>query len=372
MLRTISIKLDVTQEQNKALVQLQQAFNQACNTIVPIAVENHCWNRVKLHHLAYYHVRTTMALGSQMVCNAVAAVSEAYCALKGKKSETAPAINFKPTASVHFDKRTYSLQHNTVSLYTLSGRIQVPLQLGEFQQNYLQQGKPKEAELLCKKGVWFFNLVLDIPDVALQHPSGNVLGVDLGENNLAATSSGKLFGGKQLCHERDRALALRRQLQSNGSKSAKQLLQKISGKEARHVTHINHVVSKAIVEEAISTGCGAIALEELTNIRQRIRAGKRVRSRLHRWAWEQLQTFVEYKAQAAGLKIIFVNPAYTSKTCSTCGQLGARSKHRFVCKFCGIQRHSDLNASQNIRRIAMSADIATGAVGLPHVATAFS
>ncbi len=48
-----------------------------------------------------------------------------------------------------------------------------------------------------------------------------------------------------------------------------------------------------------------------------------------------------------------------------CGAIGSRSKHRFTCKFCGIQRHADLNASHTIRRIAMSADVATGTVNYP-------
>lgn len=370
MQRTVSIKLDTTLQQSQDLIQLQKEFNRACNNIVPMAVENRCWNRVSLHHLSYYQIRHTVNLGSQMVCNAIKTVCDAYKVLKVRKSEPVPTINFKPRSSVHFDKRTYTLKDNVVSLYTLSGRIVVPLRLGDFQRHYLQHGIGKEAELICRKGTWFFNLVLDIPEAALVQPSGNILGVDLGENNLAATSSGKLFGGGQLRHERDCALALRGRLQSNGSKSAKQRLNEISGKEARHVRHVNHCMSKAIVQEAIATGCDTIAMEDLTNIRQRIRAGKRVRSRLHRWPWAQLQTLICYKAQAAGLKILFVNPAYTSQMCATCGQIGVRSKHRLVCKFCGIQRHSDLNASQNICRIAVSADAVTGTVNCPNVATA--
>jgi IS605 OrfB family transposase len=371
MRRTISIKLDTSVEQNTALMQLQGVFNQTCNTVASIAMKNRCWNRVALHHLSYYQIRTGQAtLGSQMVCNAIRTVCDAYKVLKIKKTELVPLVMFKQRSSVHFDKRTYSLNDGVVSLYTISGRILVPMKLGAFQQNYLQKGQPKEAELICKNGQWFFNLVLDSPDTQLLPSAGKVLGVDLGENNLAATSSGKLFGGGELRHERDCALSLRKQLQSNGSESAKQLLKKISGREARHVKHVNHVISKAIVQEAQAAGCDTIAMESLANIRRRIRAGKRVRSRLHRWAWAQLQEFVQYKAQALGLNVVFVNLAYTSQTCAECGQVGLRQKHCFVCKFCGIQRHSDLNASQNIRRIALSADSATGTVNYPNVATA--
>lgn len=41
-----------------------------------------------------------------------------------------------------------------------------------------------------------------------------------------------------------------------------------------------------------------------------------------------------------------------------------------IFNFCGVQRHSDLNASLNIRRIAVSADAAMGIVNCPNVATA--
>lgn len=45
---------------------------------------------------------------------------------------------------------------------------------------------------------------------------------------------------------------------------------------------------------------GVIAVERLTHIRERIKAGKRVRTRLHRWGWAQLQNFVQYKARGRG------------------------------------------------------------------------
>jgi IS605 OrfB family transposase len=377
MHRTISIKLCATEEQNKALLELREIFNRVCNSVVSIAMENRCWNRVKLHHLSYYQIRFGQEngvpiLGSQMVCNAIKAVCDAYKVLKIRKDEEVPKITFRQSSSIHFDKRTYSIQGDSISLYTIFGRVLVPMKLGEFQSNHLQSGRPKEAELILRNGQWFFNLVLDMQDIRPVPYVQKVLGVDLGENNLAATSTGKLFGGCELRHERDCALALRGRLQSNGSESSRQLLKKISGKEARHVKHVNHVVSKKIVEEAQKSGCDTIAMESLTNIRKGIRAGKRVRSRLHRWPWAQLQDFISYKAQDVGIKIIFVNPAYTSQTCSDCERIGIRHKHKFECKFCGIQRHSDLNASRNIRRIAVSAGNATGTVNYPHVAVAIN
>lgn len=352
MKRTISIKLKLTKNQTDQLCALRDEFLTACNQIVPFAVEHRCWNRVALHNFSYSKVRASTQLGSQMICNAIFTVCKAYknkCILKG---ETVPTIRFHKNRSVHFDKRTYSLKGNSLSLYTLQGRIRVEMQMGPFQQAYFANGSPKEAELIFKKGRWYFNLVLDLPDSLICQNSG-IMGVDLGENVLAATSSGKLFGGGKVRHERHQFLSKRRSLQSNGSQSAKQLLKKISGKEARRIKHINHEVSKQVIQEAMSTDVGTIVMEDLTNIRQRIRAGKKMRSRLHRWAFHQLQMLIQYKAESHGLKVLYVNPAYSSQTCSLCGQLGERNQHLFKCT-CGNQQHSDLNASRTLCRFVQS------------------
>ena len=84
--------------------------------------------------------------------------------------------------------------------------------------------------------------------------SDKVMGVDVGENNIAATSSGTIYGGNKLKHQRDKYLGLRKRLQSNGSQSAKQKLRKIAGKEARHVKSINHKISKQVVKCAKHSG----------------------------------------------------------------------------------------------------------------------
>jgi IS605 OrfB family transposase len=370
MKRTISIKLETSPEQDNRLALLQREFARACNTMVGFAVGNQCSNRVKLHHLGYYATREIVPdLGSQMTCNAVAAVVQSYKSLLANNPRLRkadwPVINFRETGSVHFDKRTYTIRGNAISLFTTQGRIIVPMKPGEFQRSFLETGAPKEAELTCRKGKFYFNLVLDLPDVAMK-PFGLAAGVDLGENTIAAISTGKLFGGGKLRHDRDKFLALRGRLQRNGSQSARQLLCKVSGREARHVKHVNHEVSKAIVSEAVKNDISTITMEDLTNIRKRIRAGKRMRSRLHRWAWAQLQTFVAYKAEGGGLRVEFVNPAYTSQTCSVCGSLGVRVKHRFSCT-CGSLAHSDLNASRNLARLGATAVASTDAVNRPNV-----
>lgn len=365
-MRTVSLKLQPSAEQFAALDSLASSFADACSAIVPLVVEHRCWNRVALHHLAYYQIRALApSLGSQMVCQAVHRVADAYRALKANKGidkdKPVPAVKFSQS-SVSFDKRTYSIRDATVSLFTLAGRARVPFVAGKHQLNLLASGASKEARLLKRAGTWYFNLCVEIPEPTPR--GGGRFGVDVGENNLAATSSGKVFGGGELRHYRDKHLASRSRLQANGSRAAKRKLKAISGREQRHMRHINHETSKAIVAEAMRAGAGEVRLEDLTHIRKRIKAGRRVRARLHRWAFRQLQDFVAYKAIGAGLAVVYVNPAYTSQTCSTRGELGTRAKHSFVC-LCGTRLHADVNASRNIAEFAKPTGSARGACNSP-------
>jgi len=361
--RTIAIKLAPSEKHKGAFCELAEYFCRACNKVAAIALQEKETHRVRLHHLSYKLLRKEFPkLGSQMCCNAIGKVSQALKALKKPKE-----ILFRNSISVHFDKRTYTFKEGILSLYTLQGRVQLLLDISPYHAEYLRRGSIKEAELVCKGKRWFFHLVLDLPEV-ISCGSGKILAIDFGENNLAATSTGKVFGGAPLRAKRDKFLGHRGRLQSNGSQSAKQRLRQISGRERRHVTYVNHCVSKALIEEAKRNGCTQIVLEDLKNIRLRIRANKRVRSRLHRWSFDQLRQFVAYKAEAEGMGITYVNPAYTSQTCCFCGAMGHRSKHHFFCSNCGSHQHSDLNASQNLLRLATSTLVAAGEVNHRYVA----
>jgi putative transposase len=167
MLRTVPIKLIVTNDAANGLQSLRQEYAKACNMIVPEVIKNRCWNRVALHKAVYRMIRTTTKLGSQMTCNAIFSVCKAYQSQKKLKKiqidKTMPNITFNK-ASVHFDKKTYTLIGlDQISLYTLEGRIKATLSFGAHQKKWLEKGVPKEAELIFKNGNWYFNVTVHIP-----------------------------------------------------------------------------------------------------------------------------------------------------------------------------------------------------------------
>jgi len=217
MMRTASIRLEVSAEQASALAALRTAYADACNRLVPIVREHRLWNGVGLHQRMYSNLWQATPLGSQMCCNAIFSVCKAYKAQKElgriREDEPIPKIRFD-RPSVHFNKRTYTHTNDAVTLYTLGGCIKVAMRPGEHQRRILKSGQPKEAELVLRKGQWFFNLVVESSD-AEPVVSGPVMGVDIGESTLAAHSLGKVFGGEPLRDKRDRYLALPRRLQSN-------------------------------------------------------------------------------------------------------------------------------------------------------------
>ena len=169
-----------------------------------------------------------------------------------------------------------------------------------------------------------------------------------------AELGGEGAGGRlvDLTNRRKKNVLLRAKLQAKGTKPAKRLLKKRSKKEARFVADVNHQVSKKIVAGAKRTGRG-IAIEDLSGVRARVRLRKPQRAAVHSWAFAQLETFLTYKAAAAGVALVQVDPAYTSQTCSGCGHVSAKNRPnqaRFVCRACGVLLHADHNAAINIAR----------------------
>lgn len=70
------------------------------------------------------------------------------------------------------------------------------------------------------------------------------------------------------------------------------------------------------------------------------------------WAFAQLGEFIAYKARRAGVPVVYVDPAYTSRTCAECGYIdkaNRASQALFACRNCGFVDHADRNGSRSIK-----------------------
>lgn len=348
---TAPIKLLPTLAQADALRRTLVAANAACDHISQIAWETKTFRQFAVHKLVYQSVREQFGLSAQLAVRCIAKVADAYKLDRKTKRE------FQPLGAVAYDSRVLSFQRSksTVSIWTLDGRQTIPFVCGERQRALLatQRG---ETELVCVRGIWYLFAACEVEEPEPIDAEG-ALGVDLGIVNLATDSDGDTHSGKAVEARRQWYTNRRQALQKVGTKSAKRRLKQLSGKQRRFQTDTNHRISKHLVAKAERT-TRAIALEDLTHIRQRVRAyGPQQRARHSNWSFGQLRAHITYKSQRTGVPVILVNPAYTSQRCSMCGhteRVNRRSQAIFCCVVCAHQSSADVNAAINIERAAVN------------------
>ncbi|NJE26939.1 transposase, partial [Thermococcus sp. MV5] len=135
-------------------------------------------------------------------------------------------------------------------------------------------------------------------------------------------------------------------------KRRRELLEKYGERERNRLNDLYHKLANKIVE--LAEKYGGIALEDLTEIRDSIRYSAEMNGRLHRWSFLKLQSIIEYKAKLKGVKVVFVNPAYTSSLCPICGSKLSPNGHRVLkCSNCGFEADRDVVGSWNIRLKAL-------------------
>lgn len=353
--QTIMVKLLPTPEQAEALLETMEAFNRACNEIAEAAFKHRTANKASLQKLAYYNIRRKHGLSAQLTIRAISKVAEAY----KRDKKTKPT--FRSKGAIVYDQRILSWKGvERVSILTLRGRETIPVKYGAYQAERLKRIRG-QADLIHRNGVFLLAVVVETPEPPT-YKAKDWLGVDLGIKNIATDSDGQTWSGKQVNGPRKRYAKLRAKLQSKGTKSAKRLLKKRSGKESRFARDMNHRISKLLVAKAKGTGRG-LALEDLKGIRSRITVRKPQRRTQHSWSFRQLRQFIEYKAKLAGVPIRLVDPRNTSRTCPKCGftsKLNRRGE-RFQCGNCGFVGFADHIAALNIRgRAAVSQPYVSG------------
>ncbi|MEV1239607.1 transposase [Nonomuraea sp. NPDC049750] len=355
----VQLRLTPTPAQADSLAAAVLLCNQA-TVVSRLAWQHRVFTVVKLHRLAYYEVRGRVAgLGAQAAVRAIARVAGAYANRRASKKR---AHIFRPHGAVPCDARLLSFNRDarTVSLWTPTGRVTLPYTGRPEDLKAIEALPLGEADLICRRGVWLLQVALTLPNPVVREPVGGFVGVDQGVANLAVTSDravlpgpalpGPIGGNGHVRTLRERRHRQRRRLQKKGTSAARRVLRRLSGREHRMMTDLNHQISKFVVREAERTGRG-VALEDLQGIRSRVRAHRLQRRTLHSWAFAQQITFTRYKAARAGVAFLLVDPAYTSQACPECGHISRTNRPargRFVCQRCGLAGHADHIAARNI------------------------
>ncbi len=342
---TLQIKLLPTQEQFTSLKNTLKEANAACNEISETAWNKKLFNQFKLHKEVYHPIKSSFNLSAQMVVRCISKVADAYKLGKKVKRE------FRILGAITYDARILSYTKDGVSLWSVDGRLK-GIKFVCHNPNYLSYIKG-EADLVLKKGKFYLFQTVEVPEEDVKDIE-EFIGCDFGLVDICTLSNGKSFNSKPLQDHREKRQKVRSSIQRKGTKSAKRLLKRLSGRERTFGTITNHTISKQIVQLAKSEGKG-IAIEDLKGIRfSANKKGKKFRTRVGKWSYNQLRQFLTYKALLNGVKLVSVPPNYTSKTCSNCFHIGNRQGKKFTCNNCNSVFDADHNGAKNIALLGAS------------------
>lgn len=186
----LRVPLNTSVEQRARLIALQVAFARVCNALAPTVQKTGVWNRVALHHLMYRSLRERFPeMGSQMVCNAIYAVSRTSRLLFQHASsplnlsrlagKPLPLLRFADSNPVYFDRHTLSLKGGQLSLYTLDGRMRFALALQAGDEANFNEKKLKEI-ILASRPDGVFELAFQFSDEVEDEASATPVAADLG------------------------------------------------------------------------------------------------------------------------------------------------------------------------------------------------
>lgn len=278
------------------------------------------------------------------------AINAAKSVVKKYRKDTTKVVPVLKKPVITWNNQNYKLSGNTLSfplwIDGKSKRISVSVLTTEYQMGQLC-GKFGSLRITQKNGKWMAQIAVDVPS---ETASGDaVLGVDLGLKvpAVVVTNKGKtrFFGnGRQIKYMKRKYRSKRKAL---GKSKKQHAIKKLNNKEQRWMKDQDHKVSRQIVDFAKNNSVSEIHLEQLQNIRNTARTSRKNAKSLHTWSFYRLAMFVAYKAEMLGIKVVSVNPKYTSQTCPSCGERNHAKDRQYRCK-CGFKSHRDRVGAMDI------------------------
>jgi IS605 OrfB family transposase len=244
-----------------------------------------------------------------------------------------------------------------ISLWTVGGRKRLAFSTPDYFLGYFLNALSFDSLTVKERNGWLIGyLCVTLPKPAL---TGSIsVGVDRNETNflVAVKEKGEVFFDSGLNlrvwrkKHRKKVARLQKKLaerkaQHKDTRSVRRLLKRLSLCQRNFTKTYCQTVAKRLVAWA---GTDAILALENLKFQQGKKGSEALNRRLHRFPHGLLLRCLRNKGEMLGIPLLLVNPAYTSQTCSRCGNLGDRQRHRFYCPHCGFTSHADLNAAFNI------------------------
>lgn len=273
----------------------------------------------------------------------VARVALHIVKLQGKKkNKTKPVFKGR---SFNLDQRFILIQDDKENRYFdlwitfrslgISKSIQIPSRKHKHFNYYINNGwKLKQAGRIRVVGdKLYLNLFFE-KDTPKVKEVGSIVGLDCGYNKLAVLSTSQQIGSG-LKRRIDKIV--RKKQNSKGFKSA--------------LKERNNYINSEIKKIPFGKLKG-IAVEDLKDVRKNTKGKvcKEFSNRLQWWVYGYFLNRLRMTCEVVGVQLHKVNPAYTSRICSKCGDNHKENRvgELFLCRSCGYTADADYNASKNI------------------------
>lgn len=392
--KVIKLRLEPDEEQAQALAQTMERYRGACNLVSQHVFDDGCrLAKRPLRDDLYYRLRREFGLKAQMAESVIDTVIARYKTVReqlfrkpfkyldaedldedGKPKRKyiqktlewlwKPVAFKRPQADLVKGRDwSFTSGMEKLSLGTLGGRVKVAFAKKHWEPYFDGTWRFGTGKLVQMKGKWYFHIPVskEIENTFDREKPNHIVGIDRGLRFLATAfdEQGRttFLRGREILERRDRFARRRAELQSKHTWSAHRALKRLSGRENRWMTDVNHQVSKALVERY---GSGTLfVLEDLAGVsfdeENLGRRTKKQRRDARSWAFYQLETFLAYKAEEAGCRVLKVPAAYTSQRCPKCGRILKENrdhgKHLYACDACGYRSNDDRVGAMNIQHL---------------------
>ena len=339
MKKTIKIKLLLKKEEIQLLQGMSLEYIHSVNALVQSMVDAG-------RNITYSSKDFTANLPSAVKAQCTLDAKSIYNKHRKRVTKTIAVLK-KPVCI--WNNQNYSVGDSSISFPVWAGktqRITVKAEVTE-EQKQLLQGNLGTLRITKKSNKWMAQIAVEV--VEKETDGDNTMGIDLGLKVPAAaiTANGKVKfagNGRQNKYVRRHYQQKRRKL---GNAKKLNAIKKINDKELRWMQDQDHKISRHIVNFAKQNHVSVIKIEKLANIRQTAKISRKNKRNLHMWSFYRLARYIEYKALLEGIRVEYVNPAYTSRTCPVCGTLNKAKGRKYKCS-CGYKGHRDLVGAKNI------------------------
>ena len=358
-----TVKLYMTREQKSLVVMAMNKYISTVNSLISVATSG---TSISKYTTADVNASLPSALTNQCIRDAKSIVNKynkdcRKASAKNKKlarqrsniTIKEPIVPVLKRPCCYVNNQNFKIRDNCIEFPVLingkSKRISIRTSMTDKQKQIFANTKFGTMRIVYKDNKIVAQIVYKVAEPGYTD-DGNVMGVDLDIKCPAVSyisdGSVKFYGnGRKNKYMRRHYKYLRKKL---GKAKKTDAIKRINNKEQRIMKDIDHKLSREIVNTATAHGVSVIKMEQLANIRSTTRTSRKNNHSLHTWSFYRLAQFIEYKAKLAGIKVEYVNPAYTSQKCPVCGNVHHANDRKYICK-CGFHTHRDILGAMNIR-----------------------